>query len=65
MPHYNLAFLGFGNVGRALARLLLRKQLELEGRYQLAFAVTGIATARHGIAIDPGGIDLAEALQLA
>jgi homoserine dehydrogenase len=24
MPHYNLALLGFGNVGQALARLLLR-----------------------------------------
>ena len=26
MPHYNLALLGFGNVGQALANLLLDKQ---------------------------------------
>ena len=30
MTHYNLVLLGFGNVGQALARLLLRKQDELK-----------------------------------
>ncbi len=62
MPHYNLALLGFGNVGRALARLLLHKQAELQAQYSLTFAVTGIATARHGAAIDLDGIDLERAL---
>ncbi len=61
MPHIRLAFLGFGNVGRALARLLLRKQPELG----LTFTVTGIATGRHGAAIDPAGLDLERALALA
>lgn len=60
---YSLAFLGFGNVGRALARLLLRKQAELSERYDIQFYVTGIATARHGMAIDPDGLDLNTALQ--
>lgn len=60
---YSLAFLGFGNVGRALARLLLRKQAELSERYDIQFCVTGIATARHGMAIDPDGLDLNVALQ--
>ncbi len=64
MPHYNLAFLGFGNVGRALARLLLRKQDELKTRYALTFSVTGIATGRRGFAIDPNGLNLARALEL-
>lgn len=64
MAHYRLAMLGFGNVGKALARLLLRKQAELKERYDLTFSVTGIYTARHGAAIDPGGIDLEQALSV-
>ena len=62
MSHHNLALLGFGNVGRSLAQLLLRKQKELNTRYNLTFAVTGIATSHHGCAIDHGGIDLERAL---
>jgi homoserine dehydrogenase len=62
MPHYKLALLGFGNVGQALARLLLRKQDELHHRYELTFSVTGIATGRHGNAINPAGINLESAL---
>ena len=62
MAHYRLALLGFGNVGQALARLLLRKQAELRSKYELTFSVTGIATGRHGAAIDPRGIDLEQAL---
>lgn len=65
MAHYKLAFIGFGNVGRALARLLLRKRDELEGRYGITFSVTGIATGRHGAAVDPAGLDLEKALQAA
>ena len=62
MPHYNLAFLGFGNVGKSLARLLLQKQNELLQRYNLAFSVVGIATGRHGTAINLDGIDLEQAV---
>jgi homoserine dehydrogenase len=62
MPHYNLALLGFGNVGRALARLLLDKRTDLLALYNLTFSVTGIATLRHGTAIDLDGIDLEGAL---
>lgn len=61
MPHYKLAFLGFGNVGKALGELLLHKQDEIAARYG-TFSVTGIATGRHGIAIDPEGIDLRQAI---
>ncbi len=62
MPQYNLALLGFGNVGRAFARLLIRKHGELIDRYNLTCKVTGIYTARHGAAIHPGGLDLEQAL---
>ncbi len=64
MTHYDLALVGFGNVGRALARLLMSKQDELKSGYDVTFAVTGIATGRHGMAIDPDGIDLSKALAL-
>lgn len=64
MAHYQLALLGFGNVGRALAELLLRKRVELAERYDITFSVTGIATARHGTVVQPAGIDLAAALEL-
>ncbi len=65
MTHLSLAFVGFGNVGRSLARLLLRKRSELEEKYSLTFNVTGIATGRHGMAIDPAGLNIQRALELA
>jgi homoserine dehydrogenase len=64
MPHCNLALLGFGNVGQALAQLLLKKRQELRRKYNLTFSVTGIATGSHGRAIDPEGLDLERALSL-
>jgi homoserine dehydrogenase len=57
--------IGFGNVGQALAGLLLSKRSELQSRYGLTFSVTGIATGRHGIAVDSAGLDLEKALALA
>jgi homoserine dehydrogenase len=65
MPHYKLALMGFGNVGQALARLLLRKRAELADRYTITFSVTGLATGRHGAAIDLDGLALDQALALA
>lgn len=62
--HYKLALLGFGNVGQALARLLLKKEAELQERYGLTFSIVGIATGRHGAAIDPDGLDVGAALNL-
>ena len=62
--YYRLALLGFGNVGRALARLLQRKETELESNYDINFIVTGIATSRHGIAVDSNGLNLNQALAL-
>jgi homoserine dehydrogenase len=64
MTHSRLALIGFGNVGRAFVRLLLRKESELKEKYDLTFRVTGIGTGRHGAAIDPDGLDLEKALAL-
>jgi len=64
MAQLSLALVGFGNVGRAFARLLARKQDQNFQQHHLKFLVTGITTGRHGTAIDPSGLDLAEALRL-
>ncbi len=63
MSHYKLALLGFGNVGQALARLLLDKRDALQQEYDITFSITGIATGRHGMAIDTQGLDVPRALQ--
>ena len=60
---YPLALLGFGNVGRAFAELLLEKQAHLEEALGLRFKVVGIATHRHGMAVDPEGFSLEQALE--
>jgi homoserine dehydrogenase len=62
--HYDLALLGFGNVGRATARLLASKQEFLRLHHAVTFRVVGIHTLRHGCAIDPEGIELLLAVRL-
>jgi homoserine dehydrogenase len=64
MSQFRLALLGFGNVGRALVRLLQRKEGELREKYDITFCVTGIATRRHGHAINPIGLNLEKAMEL-
>jgi homoserine dehydrogenase len=64
MALYKLALLGFGNVGRAFAHLLLRKRTELKQRYDVTFIVTGISTHKHGNVVNPSGVDLTGALEL-
>jgi len=61
---YKLVFVGFGNVARALARLLVRKQAVLEKDYGISFSVTGIATGKHGFAVNAAGLDIQKALAL-
>ena len=61
--HYNLAFIGFGNVARALARLLERKRDALQSKHGITWSVTGIATRRHGFAVNPDGLDVQQALE--
>jgi homoserine dehydrogenase len=60
--NYNLAFIGFGNVARALARLLERKRDLLKSKYDITYSVTGIATGSHGFAVNPNGLNIQQAL---
>ena len=65
MKEYRLALVGFGNVGRALAQLLETKREVLRAEHNFSTRIVGIATLRHGMAINPAGIDTATALQIA
>src|SRR5437660_9512963 len=56
-----VAILGFGNVGRALARLIV----EQRERLPVPIAVTAIVTGRHGTLVAEDGIDLERALAAA
>jgi homoserine dehydrogenase len=60
----NAALLGFGNVGRALAELLIEKKNTLLHEYDIDLRIVGIATGSHGQVIDPRGIDLRQALEV-
>ncbi|MFN8412943.1 MAG: homoserine dehydrogenase [Anaerolineales bacterium] len=62
--HYKLAFIGFGNVARSLAKLLVHKQELLKSNYDVTFSVTGISTGSHGFAVNPNGLDIQKALEL-
>lgn len=64
MTHYKFALLGFGNVGRAFARLLMRKETTLKENYAITLSVTAISTGRSGNCINPDGINLEKALAL-
>lgn len=61
--HYKLALIGFGNVARSLARLLIRKQ-DLLKEQRITFSFTGIATGSHGFAVNPDGLDIQKILEL-
>ncbi|MBV9259718.1 MAG: hypothetical protein JO215_17045 [Ktedonobacteraceae bacterium] len=61
MKSYNFCILGFGNIGRALAELLLEKTTELR-EYDIEWHLTGVATRRLGWIADPQGLDVAELL---
>jgi len=66
MKTYKLVLLGFGNVGQALARLLLEKRSELQHRYSIRFIVAAVATepGTQGRAFDANGLDLERALEI-
>ena len=62
MKKYNLCFLGFGNVGRALVRLFVSKSAELKENYGIEWQVTGVASRRIGWLANKDGFDVAALL---
>jgi len=59
----NFAFLGFGHVGRAFARLLLQRRRWLVRTFGLDWKITGVATGSHGLCIDHGGLPVQKILR--
>jgi homoserine dehydrogenase len=55
MKVFNLSLLGFGNVGRALAALLVEKREEMRGQFAVEWRVKGIASRRTGWLVAPEG----------
>jgi homoserine dehydrogenase len=60
-----VALVGFGNVGRRFAALLRGPYARALREAGVRVRITGIATARHGIAVDRRGIVPADALRAA
>lgn len=58
MRRYNFCFLGFGNVGRALVRLLVAKSSELRESHGIDWQITGVATRRMGWLSCESGFDV-------
>jgi len=62
MKKYRIGFIGFGNVGRALAKLLVSKSTELRDRYDIEWQITGVATRRMGWRASDDAIDVTNLL---
>jgi homoserine dehydrogenase len=58
MRTYSVAFLGFGNVAKALVRLLETRRMELAVRYATAWRPTGVATRTLGWWANADGLTL-------
>jgi homoserine dehydrogenase len=64
LKSYAVCMMGFGNVGKAFAKLMTEKSTALASQYDFSLKVTGIATASHGRAMDHKGLDLEKAVRL-
>jgi Homoserine dehydrogenase len=64
MQEKKIILIGFGNVARAFSRLLTAKQALLQTQYGFSTHIIGIATAHHGSALAPEGIDAEAAIAL-
>jgi homoserine dehydrogenase len=56
-----IAFVGFGNVARAFARIVAERQAELASEFDLTLRTVAVATANHGCIGSTDSIDLAMA----
>ncbi len=64
MKEIKLALVGFGSVGKALVQLIDAKRPTLNAEYHFDPKIVGIATGRHGMAVNPNGIDTQMAVSL-
>lgn len=59
---WKIGYVGFGNVGQGLARILVNKREALKDRYGFEYSVTFISDPLKGSLFNPNGIDIASAL---
>jgi homoserine dehydrogenase len=64
MKQYRLCFLGFGNVGRALARLFVAKSAELREKHEIDWKITGVATRQMGWRSREAGFEVKDLLAI-
>jgi homoserine dehydrogenase len=57
--HFNLALVGFGNVGRAFVRLLREKEQRMQQEQGVTARITGVASRRMGWLANADGLDTA------
>jgi len=62
---HRIVLVGFGNVGREFARMLVERRRELRREQGLEASVVAILTGRHGRVQNAKGIDLGKAVRLA
>jgi len=65
---HNLCIVGFGNIGRALVRLLQRKRAQLAAQHGIEWRITGVASRRLGWLVSSRGFapgDLLDGARLA
>ncbi|MDR0592665.1 MAG: hypothetical protein LBG60_05285 [Bifidobacteriaceae bacterium] len=58
MRNYDVALIGFGGVGRALAEIIHADGDRLAGQLGFTLRVTAITDLRFGTLVDPDGVDL-------
>jgi homoserine dehydrogenase len=63
LKQINLAFIGFGKVGRAFAGMLVSRERWLKNNYGVEWKITGITTKNHGTAIAPQGLPIRKILK--
>ena len=64
MQHVDLILIGFGNVGKAFAQLLLNKQNDIILTQDVELRLVGIITGRHGMAYNPDGLPVEDCLKV-
>ena len=62
---HRLILIGFGTVGQGVTEILVQKRAELKTRYGYEFDIVGISDIAWGTVYNPGGLDIATALQAA
>ncbi|MDD5529316.1 MAG: homoserine dehydrogenase [bacterium] len=62
--NYNLAFIGFGNIGQGFAELLLEQEKQLKEKYGIEYKVVAISTLTRGTVYNKNGLNLKEILKL-